>query len=359
MPGQIRDGYFPDVVFADHRLALPIMVAAVREWHGERALSTGRLFAELAKYGGTASTVAQGAMTFRAMVEDPKCTVFLTLSGAMTIAKMGLVVCDMIDFGMVNSITSTGALMAHGLVESVGLRHYAYDPTVDDTTLAEYGLNRVTDTLEPETNLNHVAGILDEILRAIPDGTRLSPREFHTRIGVYLKTRETDIRGRGILKSAYEKNVPVFVPAFWDSELGNDVMTSNLARRLAGGESITIDQEPDSLELMRLASEAERLGIFTIGGGVPRNWTQNVAPAIEITLGRVPATRDIYRMKRFTYGCRLCPDAMHFGHLSGCTYSEGESWRKFYKRGRKSQVRVDATQVWPFYVRHVMDRLGV
>lgn len=356
-PGQIRDGYFPNVVFADHRLILPIIVAAVREWQGDEACITSVLFRELAKYGGVASVTAHGAVTFRSMVEDPDCTVFLTLSGAMTIAKMGLVICDMVDLRMVHSITSTGALMAHGLVESIGDKHYAYDPSVDDTTLAAYGLNRVTDTLEPEPNLDRVAAMIDEVITTIPDGARLSPREFHARIGEYLAANyPTD---RGILKSAFNQRVPVFVPAIWDSEIGNDLLTSNLKRRLSSGVGITIDQEPDSLELMQIMTDAKRAGIFTIGGGVPRNWTQNVAPAIEITLDRVPQMEGTYRMKRFTYGCRLCPDAMHYGHLSGCTYSEGESWRKFYKRGRKSQVRVDATQVWPFYVRHVMDRLGV
>ena len=64
-----------------------------------------------------------------AMVKDPDCTVVLTLSGAMTIAKMGKVISKMIDTGMVQAVVSTGALMAHGLSEAVGLTHYRHDPT--------------------------------------------------------------------------------------------------------------------------------------------------------------------------------------------------------------------------------------
>mgnify|MGYP000930804802 FL=1 len=66
--------------------------------------------------------------TLAAMIEDPECKVVLTLSGAMTIAKMGKIISTMIDRGMVQAIVSTGALVAHGLSESVGKLHYRHEP---------------------------------------------------------------------------------------------------------------------------------------------------------------------------------------------------------------------------------------
>src|SRR5262245_1032604 len=89
------------------------------------------------------------------MVRDPSCQVVLTLSGAMTIAKMGRVICKMIDEGMVHAIVSTGALMAHGLSEAMGMVHYRHDPRMHDEELFEKGYNRVYDTLEMEANLNY------------------------------------------------------------------------------------------------------------------------------------------------------------------------------------------------------------
>ena len=71
----------------------------------------------------------------------------------MTIAQMSLVICDMIDRGMVHSITSTGDLMAHGLVPGLGLKHYKYNPRDDDETLAKLGLNRVTTYSNPKPTL--------------------------------------------------------------------------------------------------------------------------------------------------------------------------------------------------------------
>ena len=91
----------------------------------------------------------------------------LTLSGAMTIAKMGKVIAKMIDAGMVQAVVSTGALMAHGLSEAVGMVHYRHDPRMSDEELFDKGYNRVYDTLEMEANLNYVeefaAKALDEL----------------------------------------------------------------------------------------------------------------------------------------------------------------------------------------------------
>jgi len=62
---------------------------------------------------------------------------------------------------------------------------------------------------------------------------------------------------------------------------------------------------------------------------------------------------------RFSYGVRICPDPVHYGHLSGCTYSEGVSWGKFIPRaegGRYAEVLLDATVGWPILVRAMLDR---
>ena len=72
----------------------------------------------------------------------------------MTVGKMGLVFCDLVESGIVKAIVSTGALMAHGLVEATGRSHFRYDPKMDDRELFSAGYNRVYDSLEPEVNLD-------------------------------------------------------------------------------------------------------------------------------------------------------------------------------------------------------------
>jgi deoxyhypusine synthase len=257
----------------------------------------------------------------------------------------------MIEQGWIHAISSTGALMAHGLVSSIGLKHYKYNPKYNDTELARRKLNRVTDTLEPETNLDTVEEVIGQVIDKIDGSRPLSPTELNRLIGKHLAANYPN--ERGILKSAYVHRVPVFVPAFVDSELGNDIYIHNMKRRRGGKKSILMDLERDSKVLIDLVTGSKRFGIFTIGGGVPRNNVQNVAPLIEIINERLGPT---FPNRRFSYGVRICPDRPHFGHLSGCTYSENESWRKADKNGIYAEMIADATQVWPFLVKFLMER---
>jgi len=350
-PGQIRDGYFPDAVFADPRYVMPAIHAALAEWIDGKRMSATRFIAGLAKYGGVAAQVARGARALEAMTGDKECVRFLTVSGAMTVGKMDLIICDMIEQGLVHATSCTGALMAHGLVSSIGLKHYKYNPKYSDTQLARHKLNRVTDTLEPETNLDTVEEVIGKVIEPLDGEEALSPTELNRLIGKHLADHYPS--ERGILKSAYDRGVPVFVPAFVDSELGNDIYIHNMKRRSRGEKAILMDLELDSKKLIDLVTGAERFGIFSIGGGVPRNNVQNVPPLIEIINERLGPT---FPNRRYSYGLRVCPDRPHFGHLSGCTYSENESWRKADRKGVYAEVLADATQVWPVLVKYVLEK---
>lgn len=300
------------------------------------------------------------------MARDRECTVVMTLSGAMTVAKQGTLVCQMIDRGLVHAVVATGALMAHGLTESVGLTHYATSPDADDADLFEKGYNRIYDTLEMESNLNHIAELVSQVLTTTePEGGVWSSARFCKALGK--KLDELD-HGPGILRSAYRKGVPVFIPAFTDSEMGLDFSTWAMKAALAKT-GPTSDPEAvfqavpaynpflDLQEYARLIGRAKRMGIFTVGGGVPRNWAQQVAPYYDITAARLDLELP---EPRFQYGIRICPEPVHWGGLSGCTYSEGVSWGKFVppaEGGRYSEVYADATLVWPLLMKAVFEEL--
>ena len=301
------------------------------------------------------------------MVRDERCKVVMTLSGAMTVAKMGRIICDMIDRGMVQAVVSTGALIAHGLTESIGLTHYRYDPSKSDATLFEQGYNRIYDTLEMESNLNDVEKVVRAVLHeAQPEDGVWSSARLCRELGRRLEEMD---QGPGILRSALLKDVPVFIPAMTDSEVGLDMATwamrMSLGDRDAAGlthEEVLRSPPPfnpylDLLEYTRLMASAERMGIFTIGGGVPRNWSQQIGPFIDITNNRVGTQ---FPSPRFRYGVRICPEPVHWGGLSGCTYSEGVSWGKFVppsEGGRFAEVLSDATVVWPLLMRGVIEEL--
>ena len=302
----------------------------------------------------TARQVGEGADVLEAMARDKECFVVMTLAGAMTVAKQGLIVADLIDHGTVKAIVSTGALMAHGLVEAAGRSHFRYDPKMNDVELYEAGYNRVYDTLEPEANLDFVERIVAEILKNWDAGATVASHKLNRAIGKHLSE---NVKERGILKSAYEKNVPVFVPAFTDSEMGLDFALHNRMRRKNNLPLLRYDPFEDLEYFAETLLKQTRLGIFTIGGGVPRNWSQQFGPFIELRLRR--GGEDV-PLKRYHYGLRICPEPVHWGGLSGSPYSEAVSWGKFVPKeegGKFGEVFVDATVGLPLIVGAVLERL--
>ncbi len=303
----------------------------------------------------TARQVGDAADVLEAMARDKRCFVVLTLSGAMTVAKMGLVFSDLIDAGIVHAIVSTGALMAHGLVEAAGRAHFRYDPKMNDRELFLAGYNRVYDSIEPEINLDYVESIADRIFLEWDAAEPVSSWRLLERIGDYLLQHA---RGRGILKSARERGVPVYIPAFTDSELGIDLALHNRWRARAGLLPLRFDPYLDFDHFAQHMLEQERLGIFTIGGGVPRNWSQQFGVFTELLIRHGFA--DV-ALKRYHYGVRICPEPVHWGGLSGSTYSEAVSWGKFVpaeEGGKLAEVFEDATVALPLVAGAVLERIG-
>jgi deoxyhypusine synthase len=303
----------------------------------------------------TARQIGDAADVLEAMARDKDCFIVMTLSGALTVGKMGLVFCDLVDSGVVRAIVSTGALMAHGLVEATGRSHFRYDPRMGDTELFEAGYNRVYDSLEPEVNLDHVESVMQHILDHWDAKEVMCSWKINRSIGEYLVKNS---KGRGILKSCYEKNVPVFVPAFTDSELGIDVALHQRLRKQKGIPLLRFDPYEDFEHYASTMLKTNRMGIFTIGGGVPRNWAQQFGVYAELLARR---GYEKLPLKRYNYGLRICPEPVNWGGLSGSTYTEAVSWGKFVppeEGGRFAEVLDDATVALPLIVGAVLQRIG-
>ncbi len=304
----------------------------------------------------TARQIGDAADVLEAMARDKDCFVVLTLAGALTVGKMGLIFCDLIESGIVKAVVSTGALMAHGLVEATGLSHFRYDPTkMDDNALFLAGYNRVYDSLEPETNLDHVEEVVEAILEKWDPAETVCSYKLHKRIGEFLVK---NTKGRGILRSAYEKNVPVFVPAFSDSELGLDFALNSYARKRDKLPVLRFDPFEDFQTFADTMMATKKMGIFTVGGGVPRNWSQQFGVYAELMARRGYKNLPL---KRYNYGLRICPEPVHWGGLSGSTYTEAVSWGKFVppeEGGRFAEVLEDATVALPLIVGAVLERLN-
>ncbi|UCE87390.1 MAG: deoxyhypusine synthase family protein [Deltaproteobacteria bacterium] len=297
--------------------------------------------------------LGEAADVLEAMLDDEACFRVVTVSGAMTIAKQGLVLCEMIDRGWVQAIVTTGALMTHGLVEGAGMQHFKHRPAMRDEHLYERGYNRVYDTIELEKNLDDTERMLQAALSTIVDDSPVCSWVLLRELGRHLSKNSS---GRAILTSAFEHDVPVYVPAFTDSELGLDLAIFKQTRLRNSNTALVFDPFLDLEDFANRLRQHETLGIFTIGGGVPRNWAQQIGPYLEILRKRLGTPEPA---RRYKYAVRICPEPEHWGGLSGCSYTEGVSWGKFVppeEGGRFAEVYADATIAWPLIVRAVMER---
>ena len=300
--------------------------------------------------------LGEAAEVLYAMASDPKCFVVGTFAGAMTAAKMGLLITEMIDQGILNAVVATGALIGHGLIEQSGNTHFKHDPSWSDEELYQLGYDRIYDTIELESNIYAAEDIMVAALDARKPQEHFGVHQLMDWVGEHLVK---NFEGRGILQSAHQKGVPVYIPAFLDSEIGLDVVTYNMLHELKGEPTVYFDPQCDVMDFLNRLSSAERLGIFTVGGGVPRNWAQQLGPLAELLYEHTDGKQG--GLVRYHYGVRICPEPVHWGGLSGCTYSEGVSWGKFVpagEGGRFAEVLCDATIAWPILVRGVLERMG-
>jgi deoxyhypusine synthase len=282
------------------------------------------LLRAMAKTAFTGRQLGEAVDVLEAMARDKDCFVVMTLAGAMTVAKQGLIVAELIDRGIVNAIVSTGALMAHGLVEATGRAHFRYNPEVSDEELYQQGYNRVYDTLEPEQNLDDVEKVMFEVLEQWDPSEILCSYKLNHAIGEFLASHAKG--QRGILKSAYEKGVPVFVPCH-DSNWVDVCAFQSCTGRLVNSQFDPFESEHFASTLLR----QKKLGIFTIGGECPelsQRFSSSIAAAWH---GKnVP-------LKRYHYGLVVRTGSL-LGRMSESPQQRSVSWG--------SSLRRPGAEVW-------------
>ena len=210
------------------------------------------------------------------------------------------------------AIVSTGALMAHGLVEATGRAHSVTTKRWMTASCFAAGYNRVYDSLEPEVNLDHVEEVMQRHFGA--DGIRkkwCAAGKSIERLASIFAAHEGP---RNFEDLRTNRNVPVFVPAFTDSELGIDLALHQRLRKKAGRSRCDSIRIEDFEHYATTMLATKRMGIFTIGGGVPRNWAQQFGVYAELLARR---GYEKLPLKRYNYGVRICPEPVNWGGLSG------------------------------------------
>jgi len=270
---------------------------------------------------------------FRKMLDDPSCIIFLGLSGAMIPGGMRKVIRDMIEKKLIDVLVSTGANIFHDIFENFGYRHFVGSEDGDDDALRKHRIVRVYDALMDDHEINQVIHLLSKVPKDLEERV-VSSRRYLEVLGKRLKDEGS------ILRAASQCGVPVFVPALSDSSIGIG-LTFLHARKKVPSEGLVIDQIRDSYEIAQLKRMASVTGAIYIGGGVPKNYIQQLGPVNELLFKKESGHR---------YAFQITTDDPKWGGLSGCTFDEAKSWGKIEKSSTYAALYMDATVALPLLV---------
>lgn len=291
-----------------------------------------------------ARNLATAADIFSRMLQDKDCSIILTLAGSLFSAGLKDVVADMIENNMVDAIVSTGAIIVdQDFFEALGFQHYIGTPFVNDAELREQMIDRIYDTYIDEEELR----VCDMTVAEIADS--LEPRPYSSREFIYEMGKYLDRQGlktdKSVIYSAYQKGVPIFVPAFSDCSAGFGLIHHQWHHK---EKQVSIDSARDFLELTQIKLNCTETGILMIGGGVPKNFTQDVVVATEVLEQERPMHK---------YAIQLTVADERDGALSGSTLKEASSWGKV-DTTYEQMVYGEATVTMPLLVSDAYHRGG-
>ncbi len=270
------------------------------------------------KMSFTSRDTARAADIFSMAIEDPTCSVWLTLAGSTSAAGCMHVYRDMIAHGMVDAVVATGAsIIDMDFFEALGFKHYQAQSNVDDRDLRALYIDRIYDTYIDEEELQ----ACDHAIQKIADGLEPRPyssREFIHEIGKWLAAGNARKPG-SLIQTAYEQGAPIFCPAFTDSSAGFGLVKHQVERIKAKKPYLTIDSVADFRELTDIKIAAGTTGLFMVGGGVPKNFAQDTVVCAEI-LG--------LDAEMHKYAVQITVADVRDGACSSSTLKEACSWGK-------------------------------
>jgi len=264
----------------------------------------------------SARDTARAANIYDMMLRDTDCGVILCLAGSLISAGLQKIFVDLIRNNMVDAVVSTGAnIVDQDFFEALGFNHYIagdeYKYGAGDADLRELMIDRIYDTFIDEEELRICDETTHQITNSL-DPRPYSSREFIREMGAYLARNGKTPQAGGrdsIVLAAYEKNVPIFCPAFSDCSAGFGLVAHQHARQ--GKPMVSIDSAKDFYEITQLKIANPTTGLLMIGGGVPKNFAQDIVVAA-----------------MHKYAIQITVADARDGALSGSTLKEASSWGK-------------------------------
>jgi deoxyhypusine synthase len=278
----------------------------------------------------SARDLARAADIYDRMLRDTDCGVIVCLAGSLISAGLKQVLVDMVRHKMVDAIVSTGAnIVDQDFFEALGFKHYIADERLKsgmyDSQLRDHAIDRIYDTLIDEEELR----ICDETVKQIADA--LPPRPYSSRELIHEMGRYLDegaAKADSIVHEAYKHGVPIFCPAFSDCSAGLGIVAHYHQRR--GQAKTSFDSAKDFYEVTQIKLANPVTGLLMIGGGVPKNFAQDIVVAADILMEQDAAdgTAAHEYPQMHKYAVQVTVADVRDGALSSSTLKEASSWGK-------------------------------
>jgi deoxyhypusine synthase len=275
-----------------------------------------------------------------ALTDRKRPTIFLGLSGPLIAAGLRKVLRDVVEWGLVDVVVSTGAVLYQDLYQSIGGRHWVGTPSADDVKLRDLYLDRIYDTYVDELKFEDT----DRVIGRITDDFPARPASSREYLG-FLGSRFPD--PESILATAARRGVPVFSPALIDSSIGIGLTLHYQANRTKKARFM-LDAVRDNYELVQILAHSPRTAVIYIGGGTPKNWINDGIVMANYAFGR--------EGEGHYYALQITTDVPHWGGLSGSTLDEAQSWGKISRTATRAMAHLDASIGLPLLVGALWDR---
>ena len=285
----------------------------------------------------TSRDLGRATGIYNQMLADPDCTVFLVIAGSTSAGGCMNLYADLLANNMVDGIVATGAsIVDMDFFEALGHKHYQALTKPDDDTLRALYIDRIYDTYIDEIALQETDHTILEIANGL-EPRAYSSRAFIREMGRWLADGHAKKPG-SLVQLAYERDVPIFCPAFTDSSAGFGLVKHQVDAAKASQPYMTLDSIADFRELTEIKIAAGTTGLLMIGGGVPKNFVQDTVVCAEI-LGH----EDVAVHK---YAVQITVADVRDGACSSSTLQEAASWGKV-STAMEQMVFAEATSVLP------------
>ncbi len=281
----------------------------------------------------------------------------VSLAGAMSTAELGKIFAEIIRQNKVHIVSCTGANLEEDVMNLVAHKSYKRVPhyrdltPADETALLEQGLNRVTDTCIPEEEaFRRLQGHIFELWKEADEkGERYFPHEFMYKLllsGVLEPYYEIDIKDSWLYAAA-ERNLPIVVPGWEDSTMGNIFASYVLKGELRAQTVKTGIEYMTELANWYRKESGPGVGFFQIGGGIAGDFPICVVPMLYQDMEETETPL-------WSYFCQISDSTTSYGSYSGAVPNEKITWGKLGEDTPKFVIESDATIVAPLIFAYLL-----